>query len=670
MLLVFGLTQANRVGWGSAQTILVFAGSAVLMAFFLWNETRSRSPLVPLGIFKRRTLTGANVIGFGLGTVIFGIFFLLSLYMQQVLGFSAMQAGVGYLAVALTVVVAATVSQGLVTRLGVKPVLVAGMALLTVGMVYFTQVSPNGSYWTDLFPGFLIIGVGMGFSFVPISIAALAGVQGPGGRARVRAHQHEPADRRRAGARAPDHRRHDAHDDAARGRHASGRGAHLRLQLGLLGRGRLRARLADHDARRPPPGRPAGGRHRAGGRSGRLGNNGERPPGGRSPARLGSRLLDPREVVMFRAALAVLALLLTPGRGHRGAHAQFLGEEILPTGLQFEGTEVGGLSSIAYDAVLDRYYVISDDQSVIDPARYYTFDLDVADGTLDAGDVVVTDVTTLLDDAGLPFPAASFDPEGLALTSDDELVITSEGIASRLIPPWVRLFGLDGRQLEDLPVPLAFIPDAIPQTRGVRQNLGFESGATIGVHFFTGSEGRARPGRAGRRRRRPQPGAPPPLQPEERQAGPAVPLLTDPIAERRCRRRRSRSTASSSSCRSTGTPSSRWSARSRSASPARGTRSSSTPSSSRAREHPTAREPGRTARRIRPVTKTLLLDLDDLGIPLDNVEGMALGRTSPTADGRSSSSATTTRAGAVHAVPAVCFSGGYRRKPEEASCVD
>ena len=103
MLLVFGLTQANRVGWGSAQTIGVFLGSAVLMAVFLWNETRSRSPLVPLGIFKRRTLTGANVIGFGLGTVIFGIFFLLSLYMQQVLGFSAMQAGVGYLAVALTV---------------------------------------------------------------------------------------------------------------------------------------------------------------------------------------------------------------------------------------------------------------------------------------------------------------------------------------------------------------------------------------------------------------------------------------------------------------------------------------------------------------------------------------------------------------------------------------
>ncbi len=179
MLLVFGLTQANRVGWGSAQTIGVFVGSAVLMAVFLWNETRSRSPLVPLTIFRRRTLTGANVIGFGLGTMIFGMFFLLSLYMQQVLGFSAMETGLGYLAVALTVIAAAAVSQGLVTRLGVKPVLVVGMGLLTMGLIYFTQVSVGGSYATDLLPGFLIIGVGMGFSFVPISIAALAGVQGP-----------------------------------------------------------------------------------------------------------------------------------------------------------------------------------------------------------------------------------------------------------------------------------------------------------------------------------------------------------------------------------------------------------------------------------------------------------------------------------------------------------
>ena len=179
MLLVFGLTQANRVGWVSLQTIGVLVASAVLMAIFIMLELRSRSPLVPLSIFRRRTLTGANLIGFGLGTVIFGMFFLLSLYMQQVLQFSPLRTGFGYLAVALTVIVAAAVSQALVTRLGVKPVLMVGFGLLTIGLVYFTFVSVGGSYVDDLLPGFLVLGVGMGFSFVPISIAALAGVKGP-----------------------------------------------------------------------------------------------------------------------------------------------------------------------------------------------------------------------------------------------------------------------------------------------------------------------------------------------------------------------------------------------------------------------------------------------------------------------------------------------------------
>ncbi len=257
---------------------------------------------------------------------------------------------------------------------------------------------------------------------------------------------------------------------------------------------------------------------------------------------------------MFRATLAVFALLLTPAAASAAPTLEFLGEEILPTGLQFDGTEVGGLSSIAYDADLDRYYVISDDQSVIDPARYYTFTLDVADGTLDPGDVVVSDVTTLLDAAGLPFAAASFDPEGLALTKDDELVITSEGIASRLIPPWVRLFGLNGRQLEDLPVPLAFIPDAIPQTRGVRQNLGFESGHDRRAVLPHRLRGRARAGRPAARPRR---AAAPRgcCATTSRPAGPTGSTSTGPTRSpsRRCRRRPSPSTGSSSSCRSTST---------------------------------------------------------------------------------------------------------------------
>jgi EmrB/QacA subfamily drug resistance transporter len=178
MLLVYGLTQSTNVGWGSGRTIGVLIGSALLMAAFIAIEMRSRSPLVPLGFFRRRTPTGANVIGFGLGTMVFGMFFLLSLYMQQVLGFSALKTGVGYLAVALTAVVASGAAQALVTKLGVKPVLTGGMVLLGAGLAYFTQVSVDGSYVADLLPGFLLIGVGLGFSFVPVSIAALAGVTG------------------------------------------------------------------------------------------------------------------------------------------------------------------------------------------------------------------------------------------------------------------------------------------------------------------------------------------------------------------------------------------------------------------------------------------------------------------------------------------------------------
>jgi EmrB/QacA subfamily drug resistance transporter len=178
MLLVYGLTQSTTAGWASAQTIGVLTASAVLMAAFVVIELRSRSPLVPLGFFRRRTPAGANLIGLGLGTMTFGMFFLLSLYMQQVLHFSAMKTGVAYLAVALTAVVSSGVAQALVTRVGVKPALTAGMVLLGGGLAYFTQVSPQGSYVSDLLPGFLLVGVGLGFSFVPVSIAALAGVGG------------------------------------------------------------------------------------------------------------------------------------------------------------------------------------------------------------------------------------------------------------------------------------------------------------------------------------------------------------------------------------------------------------------------------------------------------------------------------------------------------------
>ncbi len=169
---------------------------------------------------------------------------------------------------------------------------------------------------------------------------------------------------------------------------------------------------------------------------------------------------------------------------------EFLGEQVFPTGTMFEGTPVGGLSGLAYDDERQVFYALSDDPSQFAPARFYTLRLDVADGALDAGDIEFTAVTTLLDEDGAPFAPLSLDPEGIALTKDDHLVVTSEGIANQLIDPFVRRFELDGASRDELPVPRAFRPNAAA-TRGVRQNLGFESAgnAPNGRFAFTGVEG-------------------------------------------------------------------------------------------------------------------------------------------------------------------------------------
>jgi EmrB/QacA subfamily drug resistance transporter len=175
--LVFGITQASGYGWGSGATIGIFVASAALLVGFLVWEMRAAEPLMPLWIFRIRTVAGANVAGLTLGTAVFAMFLMLTLYMQQVLAYSPMKTGVAYLAVAGTAIIWSFVASTLVTRVGVKPVLVAGMTMLTAGLVYFTQVSADGSYAADLLPGFLLIAVGLGFSFVSISIAALAGVR-------------------------------------------------------------------------------------------------------------------------------------------------------------------------------------------------------------------------------------------------------------------------------------------------------------------------------------------------------------------------------------------------------------------------------------------------------------------------------------------------------------
>src|SRR5216117_508910 len=175
--LVYAITQAGEDGWLAGRTVGFFTFAVALLAGFVGWELRHPEPLMRFGLLRTKTVAGANVAGFIMGTILFSMFLMLTLYMQQVLGYSAMKTGVAYLAVAGTAILWSGVAAQLVTRIGVKPVLVSGMVALTAGLVYFTQVSVGGSYLGDLLPGFLLVGIGLGFSFVPISIAALAGVR-------------------------------------------------------------------------------------------------------------------------------------------------------------------------------------------------------------------------------------------------------------------------------------------------------------------------------------------------------------------------------------------------------------------------------------------------------------------------------------------------------------
>jgi EmrB/QacA subfamily drug resistance transporter len=176
-LFVYAITKAGQDGWLAAETVTLFAVSAILLLGFIAWELRHPEPLMRFGLLRTKTVAGSNVAGFILGTAMFSMFLMLTLYMQQVLGYSAMKTGVAYLAVAGTAIVTSAIAAQLVTRVGVKPIMVIGMAATTGGLVYFTQVSVDGSYLADLLPGFLLVALGIGFAFVPISIGALAGIK-------------------------------------------------------------------------------------------------------------------------------------------------------------------------------------------------------------------------------------------------------------------------------------------------------------------------------------------------------------------------------------------------------------------------------------------------------------------------------------------------------------
>lgn len=307
-------------------------------------------------------------------------------------------------------------------------------------------------------------------------------------------------------------------------------------------------------------------------------------------------------------------------------HLDFRGEATIAEGSTFDGTVVGGLSSITYDAGRDVYYAISDARPELGqgPWRYYTLRISVGDGRLDPGDVTVVGVTPLTDPAGVAFPDATVDPEGLTLTDRGTLVVTSEGFAlpTNAVAPWVREFGLDGRQLRDIPLPS--YADPVPGVSGVRNNLGPESAAVTanGRFLFTGFENAlVQDGPAATL----SGGSPARLQEFDARTGELrreYVYLNDPVAE---------APVPAGSFTVNGlvellptNPRFLLSME----------RSFSVGAGNTVRIHRVSLA-GATnvegvadlddARRVRPVGKRLLVDLDVLGLPLDNLEGMTLG---------------------------------------------
>ena len=337
-----------------------------------------------------------------------------------------------------------------------------------------------------------------------------------------------------------------------------------------------------------------------------------------------------RRAIRLVLLLAVALVGATPAQAAPSTQLQFLGQQIFPTSTVFQGTAFGGLSSITYDAGRGVFYVLSDDQANV---RFYTLRIGVGVG---GPSVQILAVTPLLDASGRPFATASLDPEGLTLTRDDTLIVTSEGFAARLIDPWIREFGLDGRQLAELPVPVAFSPNAAA-TRGVRQNLGFESAAVAanGQFLFSATEaalvqdgppatvGAGSPARILR------------YNLQRRVLDRQYVYMTDPIAEpsvpatqfavngvvellpRNNEFLLAMERSFSVGAPDTGNTIKLYEVGLPGADDVNGFDSLST-----------------LLGGLRPAEKTLLLDLDVLGIPLDNVEGMTLGPKLP--DGRRS----------------------------------
>jgi EmrB/QacA subfamily drug resistance transporter len=177
-LLVYAVVDAVNVGWGATRTIVCLAAAGVLLIAFVAIELRQRDPLMPFSIFRLRTLRGANVVGLLIGMSLFSMFFFISLYLQDVMGYSPIKTGLAYLPLAVGIIIAAGVASQLVTRVGFKAPLIAGILMVAGGLLWFSHVpATGGSFATDVLGPSLLAGVGFGLAFVPVTIAAVTGTK-------------------------------------------------------------------------------------------------------------------------------------------------------------------------------------------------------------------------------------------------------------------------------------------------------------------------------------------------------------------------------------------------------------------------------------------------------------------------------------------------------------
>ena len=177
-LLVYAIVDTVNVGWGSSTTLSRLAVAAALLIAFVIIESRQRHPLMPFSIFRLRTLRGADIVGLLIGMSLFSMFFFISLYLQDVLHYSPIKTGISYLPLAVGIILSAGAASQLVTRIGFKPVLIAGLLFIAGGLVWFSQVpAPGGSYGTDVLGPSLLAAVGLGFAFVSVTIAAVTGTE-------------------------------------------------------------------------------------------------------------------------------------------------------------------------------------------------------------------------------------------------------------------------------------------------------------------------------------------------------------------------------------------------------------------------------------------------------------------------------------------------------------